>query len=212
MTAQRPVFLRSVLGLLALGSLGLAGCSILPAPPADPTRYYVLTGPGLQDDGVRNFSGSLQIGLKAVEIAPYLRKPMIAVRRDTHELIYDDYTRWAEPLEAGIARIVQARLLAAPAVGRVYVAPLPFDQRRDFDVRLNVIRCEGAIEGRGVARFAAVVEVTTSGDDPQIVMRKVFQAPDLAWDGRDYAALAQALSTGVAALCDEIVAALPEKK
>jgi ABC-type uncharacterized transport system auxiliary subunit len=56
------------------------------------------------------------------------------------------------------------------------------------------------------------VEVTTSGDDPQVVLRKVFQAPDVEWDGQDYAALARALSQGVAALCEEIVAALPEKK
>ncbi len=212
MNAQRPSFLRSVPVLLAVVGLGLAGCSILPAPPADPTRYFVLTGPSLNDDGVRNFGGALRVGLKAVDIAPYLRKPTIAVRRGTHEVIYDDYIRWAEPLEAGVARIVQARLLAAPGIGRVYHAPLSFDQQRDYDVALSIIRCEGVTGNRSVARFAAAVEVTTSGDDPQVVLRKVFQAPDGEWDGQDYAALARALSQGVAALCEEIVAALPEKK
>lgn len=212
MNTHRPTFLRLVVGCLALAGFGLVGCSVLPAPPADPTRYFVLTGPSLHDDGVRNFSGALTVGLKAVEIAPYLRKPMIAVRRDTHEVIYDDYLRWAEPLEAGVARIVQARLLAAPGVGRVHHAPLSFDQQRDYDVAVSIIRCEGVTGGRTVARFAAAVEVTTGGDDPQIVLRKVFQAPDAEWDGRDYAALARALSTGVAAMCEEIVAALPDKK
>lgn len=212
MNAQRPSFLRSFPVLLAVVGLGLAGCSILPAPPADPTRYFVLTGPSLNDDGVRNFGGALNVGLKSVDIAPYLRKPTIAVRRGTHEVIYDDYIRWAEPLEAGVARIVQARLLAAPGIGRVHHAPLSFDQQRDYDVALSIIRCEGVTGNRSVARFAAAVEVTTSGDDPQVVLRKVFQAPDAEWDGQDYAALARALSQGVAALCEEIVAALPEKK
>lgn len=212
MNAQRPLFLRFILVSVAVVSLGLAGCSILPAPPADPTRYFVLTGPSLNDDGVRNIGGALKVGLKAVDVAPYLRKPTMAVRRGTHEVIYDDYIRWAEPLEAGVARIVQARLLAAPGIGRVYQAPLSFDQQRDYDVALSIIRCEGVTGNRTVARFAAAVEVTTSGDDPQVVLRKVFQAPDVEWDGQDYAALARALSQGVAALCEEIVAAIPEKK
>ncbi len=212
MIALRPISLRFVLGLLAMAGLGLAGCSVLPAPPADPTRYFVLTGPSLNDDGTRNFGGALRVGLKAVDIAPYLRKPTIAVRRGTHEVIYDDYIRWAEPLESGVARIVQARLLAAPGIGRVYLAPLSFDQQRDYDVSLSIIRCEGVTGGSAVARFAAAVEVTTGGDDPQVVLRKVVQAPDVEWDGKDYAALARALSQGVAALCEEIVVALPEKK
>lgn len=212
MIALRPISLRFVLGLLAMAGLSLAGCSVLPAPPADPTRYFVLTGPSLNDDGVRNFGGALRIGLKAVDIAPYLRKPTIAVRRGTHEVIYDDYIRWAEPLESGVARIVQARLLAAPGIGRVYLAPLSFDQQRDYDVALSIVRCEGVTGSSAVARFAAAVEVTTGGDDPQVVLRKVFHAPDAEWDGQDYAALARALSAGVAAMCEEIVAALPEKK
>jgi uncharacterized lipoprotein YmbA len=198
--------------LLAGLLLGVTGCSIFPVPSANSTRYYVLTGPGLQAEEMRQGGGTLRIGLKAVEVAPYLRKPEIAVRRDANELVYDDYSRWAEPLEAGIARIVQARLLAGPAVGRVFTAPFPFDQEHDYDIALNIIRCEGVKDGRTVALFAAAVEITTGGDDAKVVARKVFQAPDGTWDGKDYAALAGALSSGVAALCDDLLAALPEKK
>lgn len=203
---------RLPLFLLALACLVGAGCSVLPAPPVDPTRYYVLNGPSLDAAGIGNHGGPVRVGLKAVDIAPYLRKPMIAVRRDANELVYDDYTRWAEPLEASVARIVQTRLLAAPGVGRVYVAPLSFDQHRDFDVAVSVVRCEGVSGDRPVARFAALIEVTTGGDEPQVVVHKVFAAPDVPWDGRDYAALARALSQGIAALSEEIVAALPERK
>jgi len=198
--------------LLAALILVVSGCSIIPEPPKDPTRYYVLTGPALSDEGVRQISGNLRIGLKAVEVAPYLRKPMIAVRRDTNELAYNDYVRWAEPLEAGIARTVQARLLANPRVGRVFIAPFAFEQQHDYDIALSIIRCEGVVEGRTVARFAASLEITTGDEAGRVVARKVFQASDAAWDGKDFTALAAALSNGVAALCDDLLAALPEQK
>jgi ABC-type uncharacterized transport system auxiliary subunit len=67
------------------------------------------------------------------------------------------------------------------------------------------------VEGRTVARFAAALEITTGDEDARVVARKVFQAPDAAWDGRDFTALAAALSKGVAALCDDLLASLPEK-
>ena len=38
-------------------------------------------------------------------------------------------------------------------------------------------------EERAGARFAAAVEVTTSGDDPQVVLRKVFQEVDYNGSG-----------------------------
>ena len=86
---------------------------------------------------------------------------------------------------------------------------------RNYDIAVNVIRCEG-VKGNGgdaVARFTAVVEITTAGEGGgQVVARKVFHAPDVPWDGKDYGALAEALSAGVGALCEDLVAALPEKK
>ena len=97
-------------------------------------------------------------------------------------------------------------------MGRVFTAPFAFEQQHDYDIALNIIRCEGVVEGRTVAQFAAAVEITTGDEDARVVARKVYQAPDAAWDGRDYTALAAALSNGVAALCDELLAALPEQK
>lgn len=202
-------------GWLLLGVLlSAAGCSIVPEASSDPTRYYVLTGPGFRQ-GAAAERGSLRLGLKAVELSPYLRKGTLVVRKGSNELVYNDYARWAEPLEAGISRAMRAQLMASPVVGRVFVYPFPFDQERNYDIAVNVIRCEG-VKGNGgdaVARFTAVVEITTAGEGGgQVVARKVFHAPDAAWDGKDYGALAEALSAGVGALCEDLVAALPEKK
>ncbi len=203
--SPRRFLLRSLLGL---GLWFTAGCSIIPEPAPDPTRFYVLTGPGLPGE-VSTPHGTLRLGLHTVELSSYLKSRSLIVRNGRNEIVYQDYARWAEPLEAGIARVLRARLSVAPEVSRVYSQPFPFDRDRDFDVSINVIRCEGVREGdKSVARFAAVVEIlhATSGD---VASRRTVVTPELPWDGQDYSALAEALSEAVGQLAHQLVDHLP---
>jgi uncharacterized lipoprotein YmbA len=205
----------SVLGWLAAAAVALtAGCNLIPPPLPDPTHYYVLTGPALTDTGGARPGGQLRLGLKTVDLSPYLRKGTLVVRRGTNELFYNEDARWAEPLEAGIARALRAHLSTVPAVAHVYPQPYPGDQERDYDVAVNVVRCEGALDAAGHAavKFSAVLEINRVKSPGLIVTRKVFTAPDAAWDGKDYGALAQALSEAVGALGQEIAAVLPDKE
>jgi len=206
----------------------LAGCDFIPAPQADATRYYVLSGPvvssvitpgpaaanaGAASPAARMSAANrgLRLGLKRVELAGYLKTRSMVVRNGTNEVVLEDFQRWAEPLDEGIGRMVLARLLADPAVGRVLPQPFPFDAERDYDIAIEVIRCEGGTDGSGggAARFAAVVEITTAGSNPLVVAHNIFAAPDAAWDGRDFGQLAALLGGDVAALSREIVSSLP---
>jgi uncharacterized lipoprotein YmbA len=190
----------------------LTGCSVVPEAAADLTRYYVLTNS--KADDVANTAGNngLKIGLKLVQVSPYLDKGSLVVRRGSNELIYNDYARWAEPISEGVSRIAHARLLDTPKVSRVFVNSFPFDQSRDYDISIHVTRCEGAVNG-GVseARFTAIVEITTTGDDAEMVSRMEFIAPSREWDGRDYGALTQLLSESISGLCDDVVVTLPQR-
>ena len=202
-------FLSSAVCLLLL-----AGCNVIPPPQADSTRYFALASPALDDSTARPTLGTLRLGLKAVDVAPYLKKGLIVVRRGENELVYNEFARWAEPLEASIARALRARLLADAKIGRVFAYPFPFDQERDFDIAIGIVRCEGVQStGSGaVARFVATLEITSAGAVSEVVVRQTIAMPDVVWDGKDYAALARALSDDVAALGQEVAAALPEKK
>jgi uncharacterized lipoprotein YmbA len=198
----------------ALGLL-LAGCNIIPPPTADPTRYYVLSGPALVENAAPPAARGLRLGLRTVELAPYLRKGSLVVRTGDNEVTFPNDARWGVPLEQDITRALRTGLLAAPAVGRVFLQPFPFDDNRDFEVSVQVLRCEGAVGPGGKAatvKFAASIEITTAGASPQLVARKLFVAPEAPWDGKDFAQLAAQLSAAVNALGAEVVAALPEKK
>ena len=191
-----------------------AGCNLIPAPTPDSTRYYVLAGPALGAAGVPPVTGALRLGLRNVEVASYLKKGSLVVRTGENEVRFPDEARWGDPLEREILSSLRGQLLAAPAVGRVFVQPFPFDEPRDYDVSVRVIRGEGvdpAGGGKASVSFAAMLEITTSGAAGEVVARKRFVAPEAAWDGKDFGRLAAELSNAVAALSQEVVAALPAK-
>ena len=59
---------------LALG-LFFAGCGgLIPPPQADPTHYYILSGPAPVSSDTLT-AGHLRLGLKSVELAAYLKSP-----------------------------------------------------------------------------------------------------------------------------------------
>jgi len=199
--------------LAALGLLFLAGCSFLPAPKPDPTRYYVLTGALPAAAPAPRDEHALVLGVKRIEIAPYLNGKDIVVRTAGNEITYNSFARWAEPLATSISRALTGRLAAADHVDRVYAQPFPFEVTRDYDVGIRVLRCEGErrADGKTVASLAAVVEVTEAKIGGAVVLRKTFVAPETPWDGRDFGALAQTLSDGVAALAADVAGTLPTK-
>jgi len=195
----------------AIVALSVAGCSVVPEASADLTRYYVLTNPQGVGQSTAKISDGLKLGLKRVEVSRYLDKGSLVVLRGTNELFYNDYARWAEPISEGVGRIVRARLLNEPKVARVFVDAFPFDQSRDYDISINVTHCEGAINGVvAQVRFAAVVEITTTGDNAKVVSRTEFTAPLQSWDGSNYSQLTQLLSESVGLLCDDLAASLTE--
>jgi len=204
-------FLAPAAALCLMGIL--AGCNIAQPAQDDPTRYFVLSDPvGPAKEGAVA-PGAARIGLKAVKIEGYLKRREIVVRTGENEVEFRDYRRWAEPLEAALSRVLRARLLSSADVAQVSVEPFPTDQDRDFDVSVEVRRCEGLAprSGKTGASFVAIFEISTTGPNPRVVERKTFVAPDSAWDGTDYDRLANLLTADASALGQEILAALPPK-
>jgi len=204
---------------IRIASLGLfawtAGCNVLPPPTEDSTRYFLLSERAAANEGGRVAgSGGLRIGLKPVMMAGYLKNREIVVRRGANEISFRDNARWAEPLDSSIARLIRGALLKAPSVGDVLVPPFPLEGERDYDVDVQVLRCEGstAAAGGGVASFSAIVDIKTAGAVPRTVVHHVFTAPETAWNGRDYGQLAGLLSDSVAQLAGDVAASIPEKK
>jgi hypothetical protein len=198
----------------ALALLASSGCNVVPPPQEDSTRFFVLSGAELPAlAAVQAPAGTLRVGIRTVRLESYLNRKEMVVRTGANEVRFEDYRRWADPLDTALTRIVRSRLLAAPEVAQVYAEPFPFDQARDYDVAIDVVRFEGSVgaDGKFSANMAAVIEVSTTGSGSRIVSRKLFEAPAQGWDGTDFDRLAALLRADVDLLAQEVASELPEK-
>lgn len=186
--------------VLAFAGL-LTGCNILPEARPENARHFVLQA---QPAAAAAPADALKIGLRPVEVATYLRGKAMAVRVGENEVRYAHDAFWAEPLDAGIARVLRESLAA-----HATVLPYPFPTQlpRDYDLTVRVLSAEGGANG---VRFVAVIELLRVGDKPELVVRREFTAPPTAW-GNDYGQLARGLSDAVTALAAEVVASAPKK-
>lgn len=207
-----PTFLTGLL-CAGLAAFSFGGCKIIPEAAVDATRYFVLNGPVTTDLAVSHPTGAQQIGLRPVELPGYLRnhKDMV-VRTGANELRFQEFALWAEPLDVGVNRVLKERLLATDTIGGVTTYPFSIDIKRDYDVVVRILNCEGLVqrERGSVARFAAAYDIIATGAGGQVVVRRTFTAPDQAWDGENYAALARLLSEAVEKLSADIAANLPK--
>ncbi len=203
----RPLSIAAALAGLSV--FAWSGCSLLPEPKSDPTRYYVLGGAGAADEAPAKAEGGLVVGLRAVQVPAYLGGKAMIVRSHGNEIDYRDFSRWAEPLDAAISLRVADRLKQAPGVARVLTYPFPLEVARDVDVKLRVLRCEGVrADAADLAEVSVEVQVFgAAGGD--VLATKVLTAPAAAWNAGDFGQLADLLGRGVDTVADELATLLP---
>jgi hypothetical protein len=196
------------LGALALASW-LAGCHLLPTALPDPVHLYLLDAAATAGRVVPPAAGALTLGLEPVELPTYLQNRALALRRNG-EIVYADNHRWVEPLDEALARVVRARLLAAPGFAAVWPTPHPVGVVRDYDVTVRLLSCGGArdVAGRMTAEFSAAIEIRRAGGTHEVVARDTFTAAPADWDGRDYGLLTARLGADADQLAGKIISDL----
>lgn len=207
--------MKALLFILPVATL-LTGtaCSLIPQATQDPTRYYVLTTPAIAPAPPAAPANRVAVSLRSIELPSYLRNSRnIVVRSGPNEVRYEDFSRWAEPLDTAVQRVLREHLISAPPVRALVSPPFSPDEPRDFDVRVRVLACEGSRgpEGTHQTAFSASYEIVRVTGSGQEVVRKTFTAAPLPWDGQDFGALAARLSENVGELADAIVASLPAR-
>ena len=180
--------------VLAAVPFVLAGCTLLPEPRPDPTRFYVLAA----DAAPAVAPGGAAVQLRAVEVAGYLRNRPMVVRRGGSEIEFREHARWGEPLEQGVARVLSSGLRSRG----VNLAPLGAGAPV---LSVRVLACEGVSDGAVI--FRAAWELTGGA----VPATGEFLAAGLRWDVKSEGSLATQLGAAVLSLADEVAAAASRK-
>ncbi len=202
----RTQFLSRLVAVLGI-FLFLAGCNVIPPATPDTTRYYVLTTVPPKP-AMMTFAGAhWRVALRPVEIPSYLRGKAMIVRSGNNEIHYAEDARWAEPLEAGLGRVLRESLEGRGEVAHVVASA---GEDHDFDITVRLLRCEGDREAKP-ARFSAAVEIHSAGAGAERRARDTFTVEVPGWDGT-YGQLAAKLSEGADGLADRIATLLATEK
>jgi uncharacterized lipoprotein YmbA len=186
---------RSVLALVAVAlgtSLIVGGCA------SQPARFYLLSALPTTEAASMGASGAQgpTIGIGQVTLPPYTDRPQIVTRTSPYELHLAEFDRWAESLEANIARVIADNLSVLIPTSRVVVSP--WHLVIDVTHFLSQVGGESVLIADWMLLKGEGSQVLTSGSSR-------FSA---SIAGQDYAAIVAAMSQTVASLSREIATAI----
>jgi uncharacterized protein len=192
--------------------VALPGCFSLGRDSPE-LEQYVIGGTGLLDTmaPVAGLDG-IAVGVRRIDLAPYIASPAIVVRRGTHEIVTSDFHRWGEDPADGINRAVARHLADAGSFLAVDVAPWPVRSRYDYLVQLHVTRFEGVVPVEpsatvGAAHVRASWEIIRQIDETVLARGETEYRED-GWPVGDYAALVALLNQGLAVLAHDVATAM----
>ena len=136
---RRPALALSLAALAAA-----AGCSPL-APRPDPSRFYVLAP--IETAAVGTVPGDAALVLGPITTSAYLQRPQIATRVPPNRIEYSRQSRWAEPLDANVARVLASNLAALLGTEEVYTYPAFPAQDVVLQVSVRIERLERGPSG-----------------------------------------------------------------
>jgi hypothetical protein len=197
---------------LATAALVTTGCFKL-ARTSPPVERYVLGGArAASSDAAPRDTARLAIGLRRLDLAPYLATLAIVVRRADNEIVTTGFHRWAESPGAGLNRAISGYLAAAPGIRSVDVAPWPIRSDHDYLVQLHVGRLEGVESGAdgaraGEAHLLVRWEIIRPRDGA-LIARGTTDHRATDWVVGDYGALVSLLDQGLVVLARDLVACL----
>ena len=190
-------------GLVYVAVVALTGGCINLDPQLDPTRFYVLPEPtSIDSEGTLR---TLKVGLLSIEVPGYLKSSKMVIRKGESELTYSEYNRWAEDLDQGIGRVLQANL--ANRLPEVEFSRFPWPDRTELDYRVK-IRFSG-FEGDRNGGVALQAEWSLSSEDGEVVDTGNFHFEG-SWNGTRYEKLVGELRVGLARLSGEIGLAISD--
>ena len=166
-----------------------AGCA------SSPSRFYTLSATVAPVTATSKVS----VAVGPVTVPAAVDQPQIVVSTGANQVMFDEFNRWASPLQDNIARVVAENLVAALGTPRVTLFPQTLNSDADFRVVIEV-RNFDSTPGKSAA-LDAVWTVRRTKDGKSETGRTSVREPV---QEASYEALAAAHSRAVARMSQDI--------
>jgi uncharacterized lipoprotein YmbA len=200
MTIHHFISLRTLAGLLL--SLLVSGC----ATTSRPVDFYTLSSAVASGAPVSPLANcrDVVIGIGPVLWPQYLDRPQIVTRLSPNRISFDEFHRWAGPLEEDFERVLIDDLSKRLQTDYVIKSPgkLPYKPR--YQVQIHIDQFDG-LPGDAVTLKAAWSVVDPNSGDEAALHESTIREPTA---GEGYEAMVAAASAAVAELSRQIATEL----
>ena len=134
---MRPIMAGLLMASLVAAGVSLAGCT------SRPTHLYVLTplSDVSEDDGeIASGEHGPVVGVNRVKLPEYLNRPQIMTRTSHNALALAEFHQWGGSLQENFSSVLAANLSMLIPTDHIAVLPAKMTTRRDYEVRVDVIR------------------------------------------------------------------------
>ena len=149
--------------------LMLSGC-VSPPSPSPGARFFQLQ-PSPDQAPVAGGLGDALLVVGPVEVADYLDRPQMVQRVGAHQVAYDEFQRWAEPLRKNITWVLTENLSSLLSTENVFSFRSINAEQGRLAVEVQITRFEGRPGDR--ARLDAGWTITVRGATEAPRMQRV---------------------------------------
>jgi uncharacterized lipoprotein YmbA len=195
-------FSRGLPVILAIVAIFLGGCLGRSQSP----RFYALSP--IQEDQVKSKRESpvhhAVIGIGPVKLADYLDQSKLVTLESDNQLVKAEYDRWVGSFKDDFINVLADNIGFLLPTERIYLYPWRGTVPIDYQVVLDVVRCDGRL---GDAAWLVARWSVFGGSEKKLLKtnRSSIREPVR---GADYAALVAAQSQALAKLSQEIAEAI----
>lgn len=187
-------------------ALLLGGCISLPNSPISPTpRFYMLSAVNENQVSKKiNITPGVIIGVGPVKLPEYLDRPQMVTTEKQGILKFDEFDRWGESLDMGIARLMREDLTVMLSKAKLTLYPWNPSMAVKYQVVTEVVQLDSELD-KDMIFVVQWTVIDAQSSKAVVIKRSEFRQPILP---QNYSGLAKALSTACASLSSQIAEAL----
>lgn len=169
----------------------LTGCTSM----SPPTSFHTLDPTPVEVAAI-SVTPELSLGLGPIELPEMLKRPQLVIRSTASDIELSEFHQWAGDLEDTMIRAMARQLMQGMRTEKVAIFPWPRHRAIDYQMRVDVLRFDGALGGEVVL---AGTWTLADGEGRQEITTRAFSFTEDT-GGSSHSDLVEAMSRLVARL------------